>query len=385
MNTNYILLILGSISLIGTIGTIVYVKNQDQNKNNEESRVIVQNKIDDKFWKFKNLENKKELKNQNQDGLLDQFNNSTTKKRPQLPKEFLKKVEQNKTKKQTLKPKKKTKSIPKIKKTPIIPTQIVDEIELENNLIEDFNLKRRASFASYTKTTFLNKTKQNYSKEDDYSEYGLEQDQASYPVDLSRVITADRFISAVLINQINSELGGKVISQIENNIYGAHGRFVLIPSGSKAIGEFKPLKKVGEKRLEIRWKRIITPNGINITFLEDAQMTDQMGRSGISGEVDNKYFEKYGIALLVTLINTAVTSYVMQESDEFNRDLLVSSSGEVGKIANEILKDNINIKPTVKIPKGSRIKISPVTDIWFKKPVKNKIQVVTSYSKGEEE
>ncbi len=57
-----------------------------------------------------------------------------------------------------------------------------------------------------------------------------EQTTASFPTDLSRVVTANRFIPALLVNAINSELAGKVVATVEENVYGAHNRFVLLTS-----------------------------------------------------------------------------------------------------------------------------------------------------------
>ena len=69
--------------------------------------------------------------------------------------------------------------------------------------------------------------------------------KASYPVDMSRVVTVDKYMPAILQNEINSELGGKVVAQVEENVFGGHGRNILIPAGGKAIGRYKPLTKVG--------------------------------------------------------------------------------------------------------------------------------------------
>jgi len=57
--------------------------------------------------------------------------------------------------------------------------------------------------------------------------------------------SAGKYMPAILQNEINSELGGKVVAQVEENVFGGHGRNILIPAGGKAIGRYKPLTKVG--------------------------------------------------------------------------------------------------------------------------------------------
>jgi type IV secretory pathway VirB10-like protein len=190
------------------------------------------------------------------------------------------------------------------------------------------------------------------------------QDNASFPIPMDRVITVDRYIPAILINAIDSELGGKVVAQVEDNVFGAEGRKILIPAGSKAIGRYKPLKKVGEERLQISWVRIITPDGINI-HTADAEMTDQMGRSGITGDVDRRYIERYGMSLLVSII-TSAAAYSVPVENAGQAIVIEKFGNEQAALSRAILDEQIDIKPKVSVPAGSRILISPSRDVWFK-------------------
>lgn len=207
----------------------------------------------------------------------------------------------------------------------------------------------------------------------DFKAQGFEKPEATFPVDLERTITADRFIPAILIPEINSELEGKVVAQVEAHVYGAHGRKILIPAGSKAIGRYLPFKKAGQERLRIVWERIITPEGVNIKTT-DAQMADAMGRSGITGDVDNRNFDKYGMALLVSMISAIGQLHV--PADSINQKAAIDAFGrELSRVTADILQQSLDIKPRVTIPAGSRILISPIDDLWFKKPVRNVVQV----------
>ncbi len=205
--------------------------------------------------------------------------------------------------------------------------------------------------------------------------------KASLPIDMSRVLTMDRFISAILVPEIDSSLAGKVTAQVEQNVYGAHGRKILIPAGTKAIGRYKPLGKVGEERLSVIWFRMITPDGINI-HCGKAEMADTMGRSGITGEVDNKYFDRYGMSLLVSLFS-ASTAYSIPVRNDSQQIVIESFGKEQSSLAKTILEEQLEIRPKITIPYGSRIIISPSKDIWFKKLKGNEIVVVpTEVSHG---
>jgi len=200
------------------------------------------------------------------------------------------------------------------------------------------------------------------------------QDIASYPVELDRVWTVDKTASCILIEEIISDIEGKVRCQIEENLYGAHGRHVLIPAGSKAVGRYKPLKKVGDERLTIRWQRIITPDGINI-HTGDAEMTDGMGRSGATGDVDRRYTERYGMALLFSSLS-AIAAYSIPVENANQQIIIENYSRDILTLTNTILQEHINIKPRVTIPAGSRISISASRDVWFKEVKEKQLDVV---------
>lgn len=242
---------------------------------------------------------------------------------------------------------------------------------------KQFNEKRRGAGV-----LLLESSKPTYAKPEDswtntQEDFGKKtpKDMASFPVNLERTITADRTIPAILINSIQSDLPGKVVAQVEQHVYGAHGRKVLIPAGSKAIGYYEPLKKVGEERIAISWQRVITPQGININTTE-AEMADAMGRAGVTGEIDTRNFDRYGMALLVSTIN-ALSQASIPVTSESQRIALETYGRDTSQITGKILEDQMDIKPRVTIDAGARILINPTTDIWFKEPVKNIIQAKT--------
>ena len=218
--------------------------------------------------------------------------------------------------------------------------------------------------------------KQKFTKsnsEKDWSSYGIEKDIASLPVNLTRTITADRMIPCLLVNEILTDLGGKIVCKVEENIYGAHGRKVLIDAGSSAIGRFSPLKKVGDERVRVLWNRIISPQGINI-ITTNAELTDTMGRSGATAEVDRRYTEKYGLALLFSTVSNLAAYQVPVQS--VNQQIIVSNyTKDLSSTTNKILDEQINIKPRGRVAAGSRIFINPVRDIWFSKPRNNTVTV----------
>lgn len=201
-----------------------------------------------------------------------------------------------------------------------------------------------------------------------------ERTEASFPVDMSRVITVNKNITAILKNAVNSEIEGKIVAVVEENIYCSHSRNICIPAGSEAVGRYKTLKKPGDERIQAFWVRIITPDGINIK-LEDGELADAMGRTGITGDVDNRFMDRYGMALLVSTLSAA-TTYAMPVQNQGQQVVIQTYGSNLANLSSQILDKNINLKPKLDIPAGQRIQISPTKDIWFPKPERQSIEAM---------
>jgi hypothetical protein len=189
---------------------------------------------------------------------------------------------------------------------------------------------------------------------------------ASYPTDLSRKVTIDRIIPATLYTSIKSHLPSRTVTaQIEQDIVGGHGKKILIPAGSQAIGYYTPVTELGASRIGVSWTRIITPQGINIKF--EGETNDAEGGSGINGEVDRRIKDKYLEAGLFSSIS-ALMQYTVPVDDEQIKAAAEVFSTEIGGVTTELLRQSLSMIPRITIPKGTRITIRPLTDIWFKEP-----------------
>nr|WP_032072659.1 TrbI/VirB10 family protein [Aliarcobacter butzleri]AHG28758.1 trbI protein [Aliarcobacter butzleri] len=206
-----------------------------------------------------------------------------------------------------------------------------------------------------------------------------EQDKASNETKLYRAITADKNIPAQILEAIDSTLNGRVRAQIEDDIYSAMGTTLLIPKGSKAIGEYSSDIKAGSNRFNVIWTRIITPQGHNIN-LNASITSDLAGNSGVVGDLDERYWQRYGLPLtLSTLTNgTLLAIAQLNSGNGQNQDtqiVLDNSRQDLGYIMKKIIDEQIQIKPKVTVPAGQRIFITPKYDMWFPKPIKGEIMV----------
>jgi len=212
----------------------------------------------------------------------------------------------------------------------------------------------------------------------DYTDAGLPGVVSGFPVDRSRVLTADRYIPAVLENTLNSELPGRAIAVVERPVFGEDERLVLIPAGSRLIGSYKSGAKYGQARLDISWSRILRPDGVTINI--DAAAADVMGRAGVPGDLDSRLVEKYGSSFLTSVIAAAGT-WALAGSSTVSTSALGTTQtlspraqaanrlgNDTDALAQRMVQDNVDIRPVLTVPAGTRLVIVPSEDIWLRDP-----------------
>ncbi|CAA7619310.1 TrbI/VirB10 family protein [Magnetospirillum sp. UT-4] len=220
------------------------------------------------------------------------------------------------------------------------------------------------------------------------AEYEEKSSLSSLPVDNARIITTDRYISGILETGINTQLdgttGGPVVIQVTRDVFGYHGRNVLVPKGSRLVCAFKSLDKVGSSRAPLRCSRVLLGESRAEIFGIKANVTDVQGGLGVSGDVDNRFAERYGTAFILAGISAAVRA-ATAGSNSASSSSSSSSSGStssfsggggalseggselsqrLGEITAATLEQTINLTPILKVAQGTRVQVRPDTD-WY--------------------
>ncbi len=215
---------------------------------------------------------------------------------------------------------------------------------------------------------------------DDEAAYQEQSIVSSMPVDNGRIVTTDRYIAAVVETGINTQLdgasGGPVVLQVTRDVFGYHGRNILIPKGSRLVCGFKTLEKVGSSRAPLRCSRMLLGGHRAEIFGMKANAADMQGALGVTGEVDNRFYERYGTAFILAGISTAVraatTSTSTNESLASQNSALQTGGEELserlGEITASTLEQTLNLTPILKVYQGTRVQIRPDTD-WYIAPV----------------
>lgn len=178
-------------------------------------------------------------------------------------------------------------------------------------------------------------------------------------------IKAGWIIPATLIGGINSDLPGSTMAQVSQNVYDtATGLYLLIPQGTKLVGEYKSNVLYGQQRVLSAWTKLIFPNGDTLS-LEGMNGTSPDGYSGFTDEVDNHYFRIFGSAFLMSSITAGIAlSDNSSGEKETNADKAMAQALEqMSTVGSEMIKKNMNISPTLKIRPGYKFDIFVTKDI----------------------
>lgn len=193
------------------------------------------------------------------------------------------------------------------------------------------------------------------------------------------IVRAGFVIPATLVSGINSDLPGQVIAQVNQAVYDtATGEHLLIPQGTRLIGQYQSGVMYGQERVMISWQRLVYPDNrtIDIGFMPG---TDTSGFSGFADKVNNHWWKLISSAFLMSGI-TASISIATDDSDDNNSNNNNSTSNTVnqnmkdalaeqmGNVIAKVIERNLNIAPTIEVRPGYNFNVMVTKDLTFEKP-----------------
>lgn len=176
--------------------------------------------------------------------------------------------------------------------------------------------------------------------------------------DRSYMILAGTQIPCVLQSAMDSSLPGYTTCIIPRDVFSDNGRVVLLEKGTKVLGEYRGGMQRGQRRLFVLWNRAVTPRGVAIDLASPA--SDSLGRAGFSGDLDNRFFERFGSAILLSLVDDGV--YIAAQGDQRNFQNTVRVPSDVAGIA---LQNSINLPPILRKNQGEDVGIMVAQDFDF--------------------
>jgi type IV secretion system protein VirB10 len=190
---------------------------------------------------------------------------------------------------------------------------------------------------------------------------GVDTARATRLRDASRTAPQGTVIAAVLETAINSDLPGGVRAVVSRDVRGFDGKEVLIPRGSKLIGQYKSAVAIGQTRAFVIWSRILTPEGVSIEL--DSPAGDELGRGGLSGETDNHFLHRFGAAILLSVIDIGAAAALNGGSG--GNTYVIGSPVAANQVATLALQKQIDIPPTIKVAQGTPLTVFVARDLDF--------------------
>ena len=190
----------------------------------------------------------------------------------------------------------------------------------------------------------------------------LEGSRAGHIGNRDTIIAMGTSIPCVLETALQSDQPGFATCVINRDVLSDNGRVVLLEKGTQVIGEYRGGLKRGQSRLFVLWNRAKTPTGVIITIASPA--TDAIGRAGFDGYVDDHWLERFGSALLLSIVSDAsqFAGQRLQQSSNIQANGSTQASKQGAAIA---VEQSINIPPTLIKHQGELVNIMVGRDLDF--------------------
>ncbi len=184
--------------------------------------------------------------------------------------------------------------------------------------------------------------------------------QARQMSDLDRTVPQGAIIGAVMETALNSDLPGYARALVTKDVLSFDGSAVMIPAGSRLIGEYNSGVAQGASRVFIVWSRLIRPDGVTISLGSPA--VDELGRGGLGGKVNRHFLQRFGSAILLSVISGGINAASAAISR--GSSVIVSTTNEATALATQALQGS-DIPPTIKTNQGALVRVFVARDLDF--------------------
>jgi type IV secretion system protein TrbI len=183
-------------------------------------------------------------------------------------------------------------------------------------------------------------------------------------------VKAGSIIPGVMITGINSDLPGKLVGQVRENVFDTvTGHHLLIPQGTRVIGAYDSKVAYAQERVLIVWTRLIFPNGDSID-LEGMDGVDLSGYAGLTDKVNNHWTKIIAGVVLSSVLSAG--SKVAAGNNQvgtasFGQQAASGASEAVNTVGAKFTEKNLNIQPTLEIRPGSKFNVFVNKDMILKR------------------
>lgn len=180
------------------------------------------------------------------------------------------------------------------------------------------------------------------------------------------------YIPCVLRNKLISNVSGQLSCTIAENVLSENGNVVLIEKGSRVNGYYQGGSvKHGSAQLFVIWQEVKTPNNVIIPL--DSGSTDELGSAGLSGYVDNHFWDRFSNAIFLSMIRDFSGAVASRLSEQASSDT-ENTREQSEAIAQTVLEQMGDIPPTIYKNQGDKVGIFVSRDVDFSQVYELKIK-----------
>ncbi len=176
------------------------------------------------------------------------------------------------------------------------------------------------------------------------------------------VLQAGSVIPAALITGIRSDLPGQITAQVTQHVYDSPtGSMVLIPQGTRIIGEYSNDVGFGDRRVLLVWNRLIFPNGHSIV-LERQPGADTQGYAGLEDSVDYHWWDLAKAAGLSTLLSVGA-ELTMDDDERLIQAIRNGAQDTINDAGEQIVQRQLQVAPTLTVRPGFPVRVIVTRDL----------------------
>ena len=164
-------------------------------------------------------------------------------------------------------------------------------------------------------------------------------------------------LETALINRLDGQLAGPVECLLTTDVYSHDRQHLLIPAGTKLLGETRKVEAFGQTRLAVLFHRLVMPDGFSAS-LDRFQGLNQIGDAGLRDQVNNHYLRIFGVSLAIGAIGAVAEGGASGALTASGADLMRQGFAQsTSQSSAQILDKFLNVLPTITIREGHRVKV----------------------------
>jgi type IV secretory pathway VirB10-like protein len=171
------------------------------------------------------------------------------------------------------------------------------------------------------------------------------------------VLFEGTILETILINRLDGQMSGPIECLLSSDVYSHDRQHLLIPAGTKLLGETRKVESFGQSRLAVSFHRMVMPDGYSAS-LDHFQGLNQIGDAGLRDQVNNHYLRIFGASLAIGAIGAIAEAGTSGGLTASGSDLMRQGFAQsTAQSSAQILDRFLNILPTVTIREGHRVKV----------------------------